>query len=401
MQQPQINGSLKIMHGKNRPTILFINHWAHTMGGAEHSLLDMLSFIASEAECHLVTVEPGILVEKAEQSGVKCHIVPCPLKTQKLLRKNIIRTMLTSLPDILAYIRYVFSMRLLVRHIKPQVIHANVPKSHITLFLLQKFGYRKTCCFHIREIFERDSLPWKIYRLLFSKKQSVVLAISNHVFDMLPAKMQKAARVVYNGVFIRPAWPLRTRHNLQLKLCYVGRIVPWKGCEYLVEVVAYIKRHNPSAKVSLSLIGDTAYWPQGYRDELRALIQRSNLEEACFLFPNTTDVDSAYSTHHVFVNASHQEPFGRSIAEAQGAGLPVIAFESGALSEIVENGETGYLVPYGDVPAMATMVLKLYCDPELCESLGANGRLRALRLFNRDIQLPLLYKTIIGQVKNY
>jgi len=369
------------------------------MGGAEHSLLDMLTYMAPKAECHLVTVEPGTLVEAASQAGVICHVVPCAMKARGFLRKNIVRTILTSLPEIVSFCKYVVLLRILIYRIKPQLIHANVPKSHIALFLLQKTGYRNASVFHIREIFGKGSLPWKAYKILFSKKNSFVLAISNRVFEMLPPTMQQVGEVVYNGVLIPPKQQRPKYGTSPFKLCYVGRIVPWKGCDLLITVAAFLKKQSKNSHIVLTLVGDTSYWPLSYRDELNAMIRSNNLEKNCFIYPNTNDVASVYASHDVFVNASLQEPFGRSIAEAQGAALPVVSFDSGAVSEIVEQGKTGFLIPYGDCGAMGEKILMLRNDPKLCKTLGENGRERALRLFNRDIQIPLLCKSMIGRAE--
>ena len=92
--------------------------------------------------------------------------------------------------------------------------------------------------------------------------------------------------------------------------------------------------------------------------------------------------------HDVFVNASYREPFGRSIAEAQGAGLPVVSFDSGGVAEIVEHGVTGFLVPYGDIGAFVEALDSFADHPERVRVMGDKANARAKLLFNREIQVP-------------
>jgi phosphatidylinositol alpha-1,6-mannosyltransferase len=90
----------------------------------------------------------------------------------------------------------------------------------------------------------------------------------------------------------------------------------------------------------------------------------------------------------VFVNASYKEPFGRSVAEAQGAGLAVVSFDSGGVSEIVAHGVTGYIAPYGDKETFVKLLLEIAQDPSRASAMGEAGRKRAMRFFNRDVQVP-------------
>ncbi|HEX7510897.1 MAG TPA: glycosyltransferase, partial [Chitinivibrionales bacterium] len=87
--------------------------------------------------------------------------------------------------------------------------------------------------------------------------------------------------------------------------------------------------------------------------------------------------------------------FGRSIAEAQAAGLPVIAFKGGGVAEIVEQGKTGMLVPYGDITGFADAMSRFIDNTSMMAEMGLLGRKRAQELFNREIQVPKICKEIL------
>ena len=377
------------MSGNNKPIVLFLNHWAKQLGGAEHSLLDMLYFAGRRFTCHLITSEPGPLLERAEQMNVKCHVIPCVSSLENVRRWNFLRTLLLSWPDIIAFIAYVFRLRRVLFQIKPNLIHANVPKSHIALFMLSRIGYAGKCCFHIREIFNNRTMPAFIYKILFPRKNSAVIAISNAVKQNLPHNIISQATIIYNGVSL-PHTPKKYGTVSTLKLLYLGRVVPWKGCHILLDMLSMVIKQYPSSKVELSLVGDTLYWPDTYRNELKDKIEYLHLSSCCYLLPHTSDTESVFLTHDIFCNASQKEPFGRVIAEAQGCGLPVIAFKTGGIPEIVIDNETGILVPYGNCNLFTDAIGRFIERPDLIERMGSHGRERVKNHFNRNNQGPLI-----------
>ena len=81
---------------------------------------------------------------------------------------------------------------------------------------------------------------------------------------------------------------------------------------------------------------------------------------------------------------SHTESFGLANAEAQAAGLPVIAYDVAAVPEVVVSGETGWLVPLKDTDALAQAVSAALDDPALAHERGLAGRRRALERFAWD-----------------
>lgn len=85
----------------------------------------------------------------------------------------------------------------------------------------------------------------------------------------------------------------------------------------------------------------------------------------------------------IVVNLSEcQESFGRTILEAMAGARPAVVYGWGALPELVMDGETGYVVPYRDVEAVAGRIARLAADRDLLRSMGAAGRRRAEEEFS-------------------
>jgi glycosyltransferase involved in cell wall biosynthesis len=96
------------------------------------------------------------------------------------------------------------------------------------------------------------------------------------------------------------------------------------------------------------------------------------------------ELQGLYARAAVVACPSHREGFGVACLEAMAHGRPVVAGDVGGLRDLVVDGETGYLVPPRDVPALRSALERLLADRDLRRRLGAAGRERAGRHFSWD-----------------
>ena len=114
------------------------------------------------------------------------------------------------------------------------------------------------------------------------------------------------------------------------------------------------------------------------------------------------DVPELLNCSDIFVLSSTKEGLPLSIIEAMSAGLPVIATNVGGNSELVINGETGYLISSGDVRLLAVFLDRLIKDESLRTLMGSNGRTTYLENFSFDKMFNetfMAYKNTLEQVK--
>ena len=143
---------------------------------------------------------------------------------------------------------------------------------------------------------------------------------------------------------------------------YVGRLAIEKRVDLLAAVAAL-----PGVKLAVTGGGPM-------EEELRAA-----LPSAAFLGTRYgAELARIYASLDVFVHTGPFETFGQTIQEASASGLPVVAPASGGPLNLVDDGETGYLVPPGDRDALSAAVRKLTDDPALRAQLGAAARRRVL-----------------------
>lgn len=384
------------MSGKSgKIHILFLNHWAKDLGGAELSLIDLLDVMQHYAKTTIVTSETGKLLEALTNTTIESFVIPSSPSIIGIKRDHLLINCLQQWRGCIAYIKQIIQLLRFIKKVHPDGIHANIPKSHLTLFILVILGYRGSTFFHIREIFAKGSLPYLLYAVLYPRDNAKTIAISEAVLHSQPKKIQQSSVVIHNGVMIPSAFsPIKPCYPLQF--LFLGRIVPWKGCHLLITAFRLALQNTSPGSAELHFYGDTLYGDQCYRAKLLELIATYSLTSAVTINSSINNPYPIIYKHHVLCMASHHEPFGRVAAEAQSCGLPVIGFATGGLPEVVAHAKSGFLVPADDVVKLGEAMIYCIRNPEKLIEWGNEGRIRAGTLFNRSLQLPKLCNTLLG-----
>jgi D-inositol-3-phosphate glycosyltransferase len=155
---------------------------------------------------------------------------------------------------------------------------------------------------------------------------------------------------------------------------YVGRLAPIKGLETLLDAVALLERRG--RRLRLSIVGGEADEPSdGHEAELRRRIETLGIGDLVGFVG--AQRQEALRTHYVAADVtvlpSHYESFGMVALEAMACGSPVVASRVGGLTTTVRDGVTGFLVPEGDVTALAGRLEALLADADLRWRLGREG----------------------------
>jgi len=195
-----------------------------------------------------------------------------------------------------------------------------------------------------------------------------VIAISHFIEQHILANYDVDAsriRVIHRGVDLRLFTPDLFSHQRMDALIkewrlpmdlpiilFPGRITRWKGQDVFLRAIAALPHRNFFAVI----LGDDKKHGN-YRYELEALVTSLGLEEHVRMASHTQYITEAYMLARVVVATSIEpEAFGRVVLEAQAMGKPVIATNQGGPQETVIHGETGLLVPPGDVPELTKAI---------------------------------------------
>jgi glycosyltransferase involved in cell wall biosynthesis len=194
--------------------------------------------------------------------------------------------------------------------------------------------------------------------------------------------------VVYNGVDLSVFKPegeddraVLSEYGLEATLLhsallYAGRLVRWKGVEYLIRALPLIA----PAGTPLWIAGEGPY-----EGDLRALAAKLGVTNQVHFLGRVEQAKLAalYRSCASLVATSFvNETFGMALCEAMACGAPVVATDFGGFREVVLDGETGLLARPQDPGDLARKINTLLADRELAARMGAEGKKRVDELFS-------------------
>jgi phosphatidylinositol alpha-1,6-mannosyltransferase len=150
-----------------------------------------------------------------------------------------------------------------------------------------------------------------------------------------------------------------------------------KGHDDLIAAWSAVRAQAPEAELWMVGDGDD-------RSRLEDRTRSLGLSAAVRFWGRVSDDDlcTLYRRARLFAMPSRQEGFGLVYAEAMWHGLPCIGSTADAAGQVIVAGETGLLVPFGDVAAISSAVAALLNDPARAERMGEAGRRRAREQFS-------------------
>ena len=178
-----------------------------------------------------------------------------------------------------------------------------------------------------------------------------VVAISQAVKDSILAlgeATEAQVEVIHNPFQPQPFRPLPPRAGV-LELGFVGRLEPVKNPMAAVEAVALLRSQGVAAR--LRLVGDGSLRPA-----LARRIAELGLQDTITLCGFDPDPFARLSGCHFYLQPSLTEGFGLAVCEAMSAGIPVIASAVGGVPEIIDHGQTGWLLPAPTAAALADTI---------------------------------------------
>jgi glycosyltransferase involved in cell wall biosynthesis len=164
----------------------------------------------------------------------------------------------------------------------------------------------------------------------------------------------------------------------------VGNRNPTKGYEWLVRAVSCARAGN--ARIEARILGSPSPVHAAYEQMLRSEIADRRLDSKIVLTDPGGRVAQLMPALDVLVVSSvpRSEGIPTVILEAMACGLPVIATDVGAISEVVEDGVTGFLVPPEDADAISSRIMQLAGESNLGRTFGETGRKRVLDRYDLD-----------------
>lgn len=217
---------------------------------------------------------------------------------------------------------------------------------------------------------------WSSLRRVLYPRAFGLVTMTKGAMELFPPNQRSIGWVIPNQVNLPPGLQPKRGNKI---IAAVGRLVPQKGFDLLLDAFARIATDHPDW--TLVIWGDGPERRQliAQRDAL-GLSERVNL-------PGVTQRPGLWiETADVFVLSSRYEGWGIVLMEAMAAGLPVISFNCRfGPEEMITHEQDGLLVPNGDIEALATGLSRLLADETLRRTLGSTAARSALRFSSRRV----------------
>ncbi len=351
--------------------ILYLTDTGDIVGGGEISLLNLLERIdRSRFSPFLAVPFKGELTAQAEFMHVPVSVIP--------VRK--ISNPLYGLQTLYALFR-------LTRILKQKEIHLIHTNSTGGIVALAGIAARLAGIPFVSHVRIMDS--GRVSDIAQSILSTRVIAISRACqARFLELPWRGKVEMIYNAVdcdrfaSVTNGSQIRKEAHCDFGEPLVGMVASYyqnKGLEYFIAAAGQVAARVPGAR--FVIIGLDKARHGGYIDHLRGLAARAGLGEKLTIAARKKDMPQVMAGLDVFVFSTLRESFGRVAVEAMASGKPVVAFATGGVAEIVDDGRTGYLVAPRDVSGMAEKIVYLLQHRETREEFGRQAALRARNAF--------------------
>ena len=317
-------------------------------GGAERGAVDVAGAIAAAGGTAIVASRGGPMVRELARLGVEHVELPLDSRNPIVMRANVGRLLR------------------LIEHHGVDIVHARSRAPAWSAYLAaRRAGCRFVTTFH--GAYTAGNWLKRRYNGVMAKGDRVI-AVSDFIAGLLRSDYGVEAdrlRVIHRGVDFELFDPERVSAERVIQLAtrwrlpdgvpvvmLPGRFTRLKGQHVLIEAVARLGERD----LRCLLIGPEPERP-GYRREIEGLIARRRLDGRVHIIDDCRDMPAAYKLADVVVSASvGPESFGRTIAEAQAMGRPVVASDHGGAREQAAVGRMVWLTPPGDAAALAAAI---------------------------------------------
>jgi glycosyltransferase involved in cell wall biosynthesis len=412
-----------LLRARRRIRVLFINDTARN-GGPGRSLLYILKFLdPAVVRRSVVLPRPGVISELYESRGVtedllfEPDLVENPIEPshRPMAREDFDAPLFVrgtrAAVNVLRAGRAMARLTRLLRRGdggEPfDLVYCNGTNADFAGALLAKTT-RVPVLWHVRY----TSLPKAVRglhdRLAASRGVKRIICVSKASAALFPHCPEKV-RVIHNALDteefdVRGIVP-RLRSELGLPADAVvfgsqGRILPRKGYVEMIEAAKTAlaaMTEDERRRVFFAVLGDT---PEDIRPdhlaECRALVAGLGLDDKFRFLGFRADVKPYVADFDVAVVPSvYADPLPRAVIEAMALAKPVVAFDVGGVSEMLEDGVTGTLVRVGDTGALAAQFLRYLRDSALRAAHGRAGRARVERDFDGARQARRIQNEIV------
>lgn len=265
-------------------------------------------------------------------------------------------------------------LRELAKENASAVFIATISSVNALITLLGK-NIKTIGCEHFN--YDAACLRQKVLRRIFYPRLDFVVCLTNE-------DAKRYTFIKNNRLFVIPnslSFECDIPSNCTAKrIIAVGRLTKQKGFDLLLDSAVLMKERIPDWH--LDIFGDGED-----KDVLLEKITRLKLQSFVSIKSPTKNIEQEYIASSLFVMSSRYEGLPMVLLEAQHCGIPAVSFDcQSGPSEIIAHGETGFIVPLGDVTALAEKTIELALNEEMRITFGKKAKENSKRFSTEDIE---------------
>ncbi|MGG7518572.1 glycosyltransferase family 4 protein [Allorhizobium undicola] len=336
------------------PNVLLCAHDAQQqLFGGERSFLDMAAALYAIGVNVIVTLPQKNNVAYIDHLASLCSEI-------RILKYPMWRGQVPCMEKVVA------AFELLIRELGIDIVYVNTIMLVEPQVAARRAGVASFC--HVRELIEDDEHLMARIRMSAQEIAAAVRARSTHIIanSRLTASMFAGNDVIYApNVVDSSIFDIPNTIGERIVFGMISSNLPKKGIHDLIEIARLCEVCVPQACfVAVGPLNDyvEAFIEAGLPQNLRFTGYAATPREAV-------------AQMNVVLSLSHfSESFGRTVAEGLAARRPVIAYARGAVPELLQNGESGYLIEPGAVEDVVRKIEYLVANPERINAMGQAGR---------------------------
>lgn len=273
------------------------------------------------------------------------------------------------------------------------IVHANTVVLDAPLVAAERMGVLRII--HVREILHEDAA---LCKKLGSDARNLV-EIINARSDLIIANSSVTAKNIYVSGFPEPSvvYNLADTAGLAdvakvsskgpLRVGLVSSNIPKKGIHHFVEMARLVKEKSDA--IQFLLIGPRTAEVKAIEAQINSGTLAPNVIVAGY---RDSPAAAMAELDVVMTLSTFAESFGRTVVEGMAAGRVVIAHDKGAPPELIDHGETGFVIPFENLDQGVAHLLRLEADRDLLVSMGQAARVRADERFG-----PASYRAALAK----
>jgi glycosyltransferase involved in cell wall biosynthesis len=371
-------------------TILLIDVATH-LGGDQKSFIDLCSALhASRSVQVAAAVANGPVYDALKPTGIPLY----PLDPAVIKPGN---------RGILSWLVNLFSsedpIRQAIHEFKPDIVHAN---TYEAMKLIPDLPRKRLLFWSVTGL----RLSWTETVATASRCARIIAgstAIDEFLGTALPPAYCGRVRVIrhaLNTQVFKPGNKELARKAFQLPpdlpvIGLVADLIPWKRHALFLEMAKIILQQSPEVQFVIAArpySSEYEMYEKKFREQVAAFIPSENLH----WLDNVNQTELLLPAFDLLVHPAFGEASGRAVSEAMATEIPVIAFDSGAIRDLITQYKDGILIRSESPRDFAREAIRLLADPALSATMAMEARLSMLKGFTKEE----IAQRMIGEYKN-